>query len=56
MENVNILGYFYKGGIKWLLIQKEDDYLKGIDITPLGKIHTLHISVENVDSLVLIQN
>lgn len=55
MENVNILGYFYKGGAKWLLIAKEDDYLKGIDISPLGKIHTLHISADNVDCLVLIQ-
>ncbi len=56
MENVNILGYFYKGGIKWLLIAKEGDYLKGIDISSIGKIHTLHISAENVDSLILIQN
>lgn len=56
MENVNILGYFYKGGTKWIIIEKEDDYLKGIDITALGKIHTLHISAQNVDYLVLIQN
>lgn len=56
MENVSILGYFYKGGTKWLLIAKEEDYLKGIDISPLGKIHTLHIFAHCVDSLVLVEN
>lgn len=56
MENINILGYFYKGGTKWFIIEKHNDYLKGIDITALGKIHTLHITVQAVDSLVLIEN
>ena len=56
MENVNILGYFMKYGTKWLLIEKDGNYLKGIDITYLGKIHTLNISADNVDVLVLIEN
>lgn len=53
--SMNVIGYFKHLGFKWMLIEKEGTMLKGFDITPLGKVHTLHISESEVQELTLIQ-
>lgn len=50
----SILGYFVHGGVKWILIQRDGRLLTGIDITPKGKIHKLHILETSVQDLVLL--
>jgi hypothetical protein len=48
----NLFGYFKHGGVKWLLVEIDGNMLKGIDITPKGMIHTLHIHKKEVYELV----
>lgn len=50
-----VIGYFSKGGHKWALVDVDGTQLTGYDITPLGKVHTLHISQSQVDELVMLQ-
>lgn len=49
-----VLGYFRKGGTKWMLVQVDGNSLTGYDIAPGGGVHTLHIAREEVDAFVLI--
>ena len=51
----DILGYFKHGPVKWILIEKTGNMLKGMNISPLGKVHTLHIHEKEVHELVLIK-
>ena len=48
---INILGYFKHGGVKWLWVENDTSLLKGIDITPKGKVHTLFIQEDQVYEL-----
>lgn len=50
--NHSLFGYFKHCGVKWLLVEIDGNMLKGIDITPKGKIHTLHIHKKEVYELV----
>ena len=49
-----VLGYFRKGGTKWMLVQVDGNSLTGYDIAPGGGVHTMHIARESVDAFVLI--
>ncbi|HRH68836.1 MAG TPA: hypothetical protein PLB89_04945 [Flavobacteriales bacterium] len=50
------LGYFMKAGGKWWLAEVDGGNLVGYDVTPLGKLHTLHIHRDSVDQLVILDN
>jgi len=48
----DIYGQFKHGGETWILIEVDGYMLKGISITPLGKIHKLHIHKLQVYDLI----
>lgn len=52
---VPIYGYFKHGDVKWHIIEIDGNMLKGIDITPKGYIHTLHINKKEVYELTLLE-
>jgi len=52
---MKVLGYFKRGGIKWLIKSRKEGMLIGFDITPKGMIHTLHIAESEVTELTLIK-
>lgn len=51
-----VLGYFKHGGVKWHTVKYTNGFLKGIDITSKGKIHSLNIHEDEVYELVWIEN
>lgn len=51
-----ILGYFERGPVRWMLTERKDGMLKGVDITPMGKVHTMHMHESSADVIVMLNN